>query len=72
MADEHLNTRRSVIAASLAVEFARGAVGNIDIEQTDPQKFAARCIALAKAVVDQASDLASSEDDIQTNPDIFH
>jgi len=57
------NTERNKVVATLAVEFARGAINSLDdLNNVRPQPFAAKCLELAGTVVDEANKVGDAED----------
>ena len=61
MTDNDRTTRNTVVA-TLAIEFARGAISSVDnLNQAQPQLFAAKCLDLAGMVVDEANKVGDAE-----------
>ena len=61
MTEEDSKTRNTVVA-TLAVEFARGAINSLDdLNRAEPQLLAAKCLSLAGTVVDEANKVGDAE-----------
>ena len=61
MTDGEMSTRNTVVA-TLAVEFARGAINGLDdLNRAEPQLLAAKCLKLAGTVVDEANKVGDAE-----------
>lgn len=59
---DNTNTDRNTVVATLAVEFARGAITSLDdLNNVQPQLFAAKCLELAGTVVDEANKVGDAE-----------